>query len=109
MNFEEWLAKNEKQLGSPYEKIFVIKVLANIVDIDFTAIRPQFGFKDTDGKARYCDFVLQEGKTVKIAIEIDGVFCDLPIRMYEITQSFVVSILNCCCEESVKIALILMI
>ena len=69
MNLEEWLAKNEKQLGSPYEKIFVIKVLASIVDIDFAAIRPQFGFKDTDGKARYCDFVLQEGKTVKIAIE----------------------------------------
>ena len=72
MNLEEWLPKNEKQLGSPYEKIFVIKVLASIVDIDFAAIRPQFGFKDTDGKARYCDFVLQEGKTVKIAIEIDG-------------------------------------
>lgn len=72
MRSEEWLSSNEHLLGSPYEKLFVVKVLTPIHDLDLSTIQAQFSFKDADGKQRYCDFALMEGSDVRIAIEVDG-------------------------------------
>ncbi|MXS85663.1 hypothetical protein ABO04_07020 [Nitrosomonas sp. HPC101] len=70
--FNEWLIENEDKFGSDYEKLFVENVLSKIRDIDFSSVSTQFHFTDMGGRTRYCDFVLQEGELVKIAIEIDG-------------------------------------
>lgn len=72
ITFDKWLLKNEGEFGSDYEKLFVENVLSKIKDIDFSSVSTQFRFTDMDGKTRYCDFVLQEGEWIKIAIEIDG-------------------------------------
>lgn len=71
MNIENWIRIHEVNFGSPFEKVFAIKVLAKINTIDLNTVSTQYPFKDLDGKSRYCDFVLQEG-SIKIAIEIDG-------------------------------------
>ncbi|ART83572.1 hypothetical protein CBP31_13805 [Oceanisphaera profunda] len=71
MNIDYWIKINEANFGSPFEKIFAIKVLAKTNVIDLSAVSTQYHFKDLDGKNRYCDFVIQEG-SIKIAIEIDG-------------------------------------
>lgn len=72
MTPSEWLSLNEAQLGSPYERLFIMKVLSNVPDLDFSSVESQYPFTDGDGGNRYCDFVLREGSAVRIAIEIDG-------------------------------------
>ena len=71
MNIEDWIKLNKSKFGSPFEQMFVVKVLAIVNDLDLNAVRAQYHFKDLDGKNRYCDFVIQEN-SIKIAIEIDG-------------------------------------
>lgn len=72
MDASVWLARNEGQLGSDYERIFVEQVLTRVRELDFRALSAQYGFRDDVGKPRYCDFVIQEGDGVRIAIEVDG-------------------------------------
>lgn len=72
MQIRDWLAQHEHLLGSPYEKLFVEKVLQAVSELDFSAVHAQFAFKDADNKQRYCDFVLIEGSDIRIAIEVDG-------------------------------------
>ena len=71
MNIDDWIETHKAKFGSPFENVFVIKVLAEVKDIDLNTVSAQYQFNDLDGKNRYCDFVIQEG-SIKIAIEIDG-------------------------------------
>lgn len=71
MSVDDWIKIHEVNFGSPFEQLFVIKVLAKVNDLDLDAVSSQYHFKDLDGKNRYCDFVIQEG-SIRIAIEIDG-------------------------------------
>jgi very-short-patch-repair endonuclease len=71
MSIDRWIKIHEASFGSPFEHIFVIKVLAKVNDLDLNTVNTQYHFKDLDGKNRYCDFAIQEG-SIKIAIEIDG-------------------------------------
>ena len=73
MDLEAWLAKNRHLLAdSPYEVLFVTNVLSRLPELDVTALRAQLPFVDDGGRSRYCDFVIQEGTGVRIAIEVDG-------------------------------------
>jgi very-short-patch-repair endonuclease len=72
MEFQEWLRCYRSELGGEYELLFAEQVLAKLEHIDFATITPQYAFRDLDGRQRYCDFALQEGQSVKIAIEADG-------------------------------------
>lgn len=72
ITLDQWVALNEENFGSDYEKLFVKNVLSQVRNIDLSAVSTQFHFTDMDGRTRYCDFVLQEGEQIKIAIEIDG-------------------------------------
>jgi len=67
-----WLTNFGGKLDTNYERQFVLKVLPEIPDFNFSALTPQFPFIDSDGKNRRCDFVIQEGDNVRIAVEIDG-------------------------------------
>ena len=67
-----WLRKHALRLQSPFEQLFVRNVLAHVPGIDLDSVDTQYCFTDTDGGTRYCDFVIQEGETLRIAIEIDG-------------------------------------
>lgn len=71
MSPQDWLKNNQNKLGSPFEEMFFRNVLSRIA-FDFGSLVAQFRFKDFDGKTRYCDFVYQEGNTIRIAIEVDG-------------------------------------
>lgn len=72
MSSSEWLTNFGGKLDTDYERQFVLKVLTEILDFNFSALTAQFPFIDSDGKNRRCDFVIQEGDHVKIAVEIDG-------------------------------------
>lgn len=73
MDLEEWIARNlNDSRVSNYEKLFVRNVLPHIDSLSLNAISAQHHFIDDRGKSRYCDFVIQEGDDLKVAIEIDG-------------------------------------
>lgn len=72
MNFTKWVNNNKVNFGSEFELLFAETVLPRVPELQFEAITVQYPFKDLDRKQRYCDFVIQEGDTVRIAIEIDG-------------------------------------
>ncbi|MEN1940799.1 hypothetical protein WCE39_06820 [Luteimonas sp. MJ174] len=73
MDVTVWLACNGHHLkGSLYEEMFVQNVLTRVRELDFRALSAQYRFMDDDGRTRYCDFVIQEGEGVRIAIEVDG-------------------------------------
>ena len=72
MNFTNWIANHQGQFGSDYEVLFAETVLPWVPELHFEAITVQYPFKDLDRNQRYCDFVIQEGDAVRIAIEIDG-------------------------------------
>lgn len=72
LDWQEWLAANRDKLGSLWEEKFVTEVLAHVEALDFDFVTAQFPFRDADGKQRYCDFVIQEGEAVRIALEVDG-------------------------------------
>ena len=57
---------------SPYEKTFAEIVLPLVAAIKWESVSEQYKFTDSDGKNRFCDFVIQEDNDVRIAIEIDG-------------------------------------
>ncbi|WP_150787632.1 hypothetical protein [Pseudomonas fluorescens] len=67
-----WLRKHASRLQSPFEQLFVRNVLAHVPGIDLDSVDTQYCFTDTEGGTRFCDFVIQEGETLRIAIEIDG-------------------------------------
>lgn len=73
MDVTIWLAHNGHLLkDSPFEKLFVRNVLTGVQELDFRALSAQYRFTDDSGRTRYCDFVIQEGEGVRIAIEVDG-------------------------------------
>ncbi|MEN1960069.1 hypothetical protein WCE41_07000 [Luteimonas sp. MJ246] len=73
MDVTVWLACNGHHLkDSLYEEMFVQNVLTRVRELDFRALSAQYRFMDDDGRTRYCDFVIQEGEGVRIAIEVDG-------------------------------------
>lgn len=68
-----WLARNGHLLkDSPFEELFVRNVLTRVRGLDFRALGAQYRFIDDGGRTRYCDFVIQEGEGVRIAVEVDG-------------------------------------
>jgi len=72
MRVDQWLTRHQGELGSDFEYLFVENVLGKVESIDFANVTCQYSFRDADGRQRYCDFVLQEGPWVKIALEADG-------------------------------------
>lgn len=72
MNLNDWVASHQSQFGSEYETLFAQSVLPKVPELRLEAITVQYPFKDIDRNQRYCDFVIQESDTVRIAIEIDG-------------------------------------
>lgn len=73
MDASVWLARSGHLLkDSPFEELFVRNVLARVRNLDFRALSAQYRFTDDDGRTRYCDFVIQEGEGVRIAMEVDG-------------------------------------
>ena len=73
MEVRVWLARNAHLLkDSPFEELFVRNVLTRVRELDFRAVDAQYRFTDDGGRTRYCDFVIQEGEGVRIAIEVDG-------------------------------------
>ncbi|MDT8322093.1 MAG: DUF559 domain-containing protein, partial [Xanthomonadales bacterium] len=72
MTPEAWLQRNGSKLGSDYEHLFVEKVLSRVPKLDLAYVSTQKPFRDLKGKQRYCDFALEEGDDVRIAIEVDG-------------------------------------
>jgi very-short-patch-repair endonuclease len=67
-----WLKRHASKVQNPFERLFVSSVLAHVPGINFDCIEPQFQFQDSDGRTRYCDFVIQEGNALRVAIEVDG-------------------------------------
>lgn len=73
MDVTVWLTRNGHHLkDSQYEEMFVRNVLTRVRELDFRALSAQFPFRDDEGRARYCDFVIKEGEKVRLAIEVDG-------------------------------------
>lgn len=72
IDIEPWLRRHASRLQSPFEQLFVRNVLAHVPGINLDSVDTQYCFTDTEGGTRYCDFVIQEGETLRIAIEIDG-------------------------------------
>ena len=73
MDVKIWLARNGHLLkDSRFEELFVRNVLTRVRELDFRALGAQYRFTDDGGRTRYCDFVVQEGEGVRIAIEVDG-------------------------------------
>ena len=71
MSLENWITNNQEKFDSPFELMFVEKVLAFVEDLELSTVQAQYEFYDLDGQRRFCDFVLKEGN-IRIAIEIDG-------------------------------------
>ena len=67
-----WLDANRAKLGSSFEELFVKNVLSQIESFSFGSLSAQYPFRDQSGGRRYCDFVISEGESVRIAIEVDG-------------------------------------
>lgn len=71
-DFDAWSTQNEELFDSPYEALFAKTVVPLIAGVTPDLITAQFPFTDTDGRQRYCDFVIRQGSAIRIAIEIDG-------------------------------------
>ncbi|WP_141440129.1 endonuclease domain-containing protein [Vreelandella titanicae] len=69
---QKWYAQNRHLFESQFEHLFFENVLSNIPGLDFACLQTQMPFLDDEGKQRYCDFAIQEGLEVRIAIEVDG-------------------------------------
>lgn len=72
MDAREWLARNERLLESPWERLFVEAVLARLSGLDFAHVTAQRPFKDFEGNSRRSDFTIEQGSEVRIAIEVMG-------------------------------------
>ena len=72
MNFSNWVERHRDKLGSEYEIIFAEQVLPLVEGLQCDVVTPQYAFVDSDGKNRYCDFIIIESEAVRVAIEIDG-------------------------------------
>jgi len=72
MDFKTWVAANRHVFGSEYEILFASQVLPLVEGLRCDAVTAQYHFVDSDGKNRYCDFIIIESEAVRIAIEIDG-------------------------------------
>ena len=68
----EWLDANRSKLGSGYEELFVRNALSNVSSLSCDSLHAQYPFRDRRGGQRYCDFVIREGDSVRVAIEVDG-------------------------------------
>lgn len=68
MTPEEFIRLNLQNFGSPYEKLFVERVVAH-TGVDLSLVTCQTSFL-CDGKNRRCDFTFEDG--IRIAIEVDG-------------------------------------
>lgn len=72
MFLEDWVRRNRNKFGSEYEEMFAENVLPLVEGLRFEALFAQFHFNDAAGADRYCDFMIWESETVRIAVEIDG-------------------------------------
>lgn len=72
MNLQQWLSENEGQLANKWERMFVERVLSRVSDLDWASIEAQMPFKDRDGRQRYADFAIAEGKNLRVILEVDG-------------------------------------
>jgi very-short-patch-repair endonuclease len=74
MTADEFIERNRDQLArnSPFELKFAEDVLRYVEGLDFSRVRPQRPFQDGTGRHRRIDFAIEEGATVRIAIEVDG-------------------------------------
>lgn len=72
MDFSNWVERNRGQLGSEYEILFAERVLPLVEGLRCDQVTAQHHFVDSDGKNRYCDFIIVESDLVRVAIEIDG-------------------------------------
>lgn len=72
MRFSDWVEANRARFGSDYEVLFAERVLPLVDGLTPEVVELQHPFVDSDGKARYCDFVIVESQAVRVAIEIDG-------------------------------------
>lgn len=70
MNFTKWVNSNKANFGSEFELLFAETVLPRVPELHIEAITVQYPFKDLDRNQRYCDFVIQEGDAVRIAIAL---------------------------------------
>lgn len=72
MNLQQWLSANEGQLANKWERMFVERVLSRVSDLDWASVEAQMPFKDRDGRQRYADFAIAEGKHLRVILEVDG-------------------------------------
>ncbi|WP_368935082.1 endonuclease domain-containing protein [Alcaligenes faecalis] len=72
MDFSNWVERNQDKLGSEYEILFAERVLPLVEGLRCDQVKAQHHFIDSDGKNRYCDFVIVESDIIRVAIEIDG-------------------------------------
>jgi very-short-patch-repair endonuclease len=74
MTFEEFIERNGARLQreSAFELKFARLVFPHVDDLDFARVAIQKPFQDSMGKNRRIDFVIEEGASVRIAIEVDG-------------------------------------
>ena len=72
MDFTDWVKRNSRKLGSEYELLFAERVLPLVEGLRCDQVEAQHHFIDSDGKNRYCDFIIVESDVVRVAIEIDG-------------------------------------
>ena len=68
----EFLERNAQLFGSPRERKFAEDVLGAVMDLNLESVSCQTSFQDAQGVPRRIDFTIEEGKHVRIAIEVDG-------------------------------------
>lgn len=59
-----------RKLGD-YEIMFLERVWGPLTDFDFTGLKPEFPFRDYQGKCRFIDFIYTRDG-FRLAIEVDG-------------------------------------
>jgi hypothetical protein len=74
MNADAFLRqfRDDLQANSPYEVVFVERVLSRVPDLDFRNVSIQTAFTDDTGRQRRIDFTIVEGPRVRLALEVDG-------------------------------------
>ncbi len=72
MNADLWLRKNKGKVGNQYEILFANSVLPKVEHLDWGRLSAQRPITDIDGRQRFIDFAIEEGESVRIAIEVDG-------------------------------------
>lgn len=72
MTWDEWIARNEHQFDSRFEREFALEILSQIPNLPPEKVAAQTKSKDLDGELIKIDFTISEGKYVRIAIEVDG-------------------------------------